>query len=239
MRYGDTEIGEQGGNIIPATWHQRSPYNYYCDVIYDANGDSIGKAVAGCGPIALSQVMSYFQYPSSVNGNAFDWSAITAYPAYFDYNYNGKATAFLIKKVGEAAHADYGESTSTTVNGLRDALSAFGYLHSGPSDFSYTDIRSSLSNSYPVVAMGVRDGGFGHAWIIDKYRRERYLVTYYYTYPPYDVYKRIYYSRPYYYHCNWGRGYGYNGWCIDACQRDSNHNYCNNKKILYNIRPNN
>lgn len=235
VRYGSSEIAENRGCVINAQWHQQYPYNYYCDAFYDDNGFFLGRGLAGCGPIASAQIMSYYKHPASVSGTTFDWDLITTSPSYTMLSPASLATANLIKKVGEAANATYGlEATSTNIYDVSFAFFLLGYTHTGPESFKLSKVTSSLSAGSPVLVRGENDQNTGHAWIIDSYKKYRTLATYYYTYPPYNVYKQIYYYDPAYYcHYNWGWGASYNGWYINAVD-----DYSNKKKIMYNFSPN-
>lgn len=79
----DTIDGEYDGDIIAGNWDfeyqemvygtcqvkwgQLSPYNDYCP---EYEGENMP---AGCGAVAVAQLMSIFRYPSEYNGYKFDW----------------------------------------------------------------------------------------------------------------------------------------------------------------------
>ena len=218
--------------LLQVKWHQLSPYNYYCPEITTNSWYLDGKAATGCGPIAVAQIMSYYQYPSIVLSTHFDWESIMTAPSYtyFDYSNASLATAYLIHKVGESSHAVYGEQTSTYL--IDDATTLFlcGYGYSGPESFSESKVRSSIASHYPVLMSG-RQNGNGHAWVIDGYRQNKMVSTYYYKTPPYNVFRVQTDMLGYYYHCNWGWTTP-NTWCISTFD-----GWNSDKQLVYNIRP--
>lgn len=229
-------------NLISVAWNQDWPYNYYCGD-NSTTGFYCGyRNAVGCGPVAAGQIMSYYRYPASYAGDTFTWSAIMSSPQYNEY-YNSSetlstganATALLLHRIGYTAHANYGNSTSTTISNIAEMFEDFGYRINGPRDFSSSLVVSSLEDLRPVYVRGSDSNGNGHAWVIDGYYRYRYHVTYYEKDPPYHVYIDSDVDSPtLYYHCNWGWGdnSSENGWYVDTF-----YGYNSNNRIIYNIRP--
>jgi len=56
---------------LTTTWNQNSPYNDDCP-LYIANGASQGPCAVGCVATAMSQIINYWQYPSSVSFSSSD-----------------------------------------------------------------------------------------------------------------------------------------------------------------------
>ena len=231
VKEGDREVGYTTGELLSVAWEQIYPYNYYCEENADVSVAYHGKAPAGCGPIAAAQIMSYYQYPYSAVGTTFNWSLIMTSPSYTSLTTASMETAHLIKTIGEAANATYGSSTGVTIDNIGSMFKKFGYSIIGPVNFDYSKIQSSLVTSHPVYARG-ETGVVGHAWVIDGYTSYQHKVAYYYTYPPYNVYKTSIKDDGAYFHCNWGYGLSENSWCINTFRT-----YNNNKKIIYNIQP--
>ena len=126
--------------LLTTAWHQDWPYNFYCD----------GTDAVGCGPTALAQIMAHHRYPASHQDSQFglviyDWNLMRS-EYRIDWGQSGTDITILIAKlmrqIGRAANADYGLETYTNAVGIRNALTAFGYTSSNPSDLSFTIMKS-------------------------------------------------------------------------------------------------
>ncbi len=231
------------GILIETEWKQNWPYNYYCGE--RNNSSSYGyRNPAGCGPIAASQVMSYYMYPSSYGECVFEWNKILASYRYNDVypniSDNAKAAAYFINKVGVAANALYSVDSSVTNSDISSLLRKMGYLFSGLSSYSITNVISSLDNSYPIIVSGLNSNSEGHMWVVDAYRRFLLKKIYYYESVPHNIYKVKTIQMSMYTHCNWGYGNDKNSntcWCLNVF--DSPYGAFNvDVKMFYNIRPN-
>ena len=197
---------ENIGPLLSTEWHQDPPYNYYCPVI----NDSI--AVAGCVPIAISQIMAYHKYPPVVNGYSIDWSVVESGAMEDSLHY----AARVVREVGREANADYGTKVTTATNSeAKQALRAFGYSVSSYETYSDVQAKLYLGLQRPILARGDNvDGGVGHMWVIDGYLKNKNVNYYYNMQPPYSLYKTIT-EYQHYVHCNWGWGSYYNCYCLE------------------------
>lgn len=238
----DIELQNPGGVLVDVKWNQYWPYNYYCDHNEDAKFYSGFRDAAGCGPVAAGQIMTYFRYPQSYRDLSFDWNLILSSP-YYDERYTSyewcadgaKATAMLLKEIGESADTNYGTSSGTAIEKIYDMFIDFGYLCEGPSSFSSEKVKSSLNMNEPVYMRGTNNGS-GHSWVIDSYKQWKAVITYYHSYEPYALAFTNTIMYDVFYHCNWGYGPNSNYenmWLLDVFE-----GYSNNKRIIYNIRPN-
>jgi hypothetical protein len=111
-------LGSYKTPLLSSTWAQGHPYNFYTPV------DQGGKSMAGCGPIAVSQIMNYWKYPIIGRGsNSYSWKG-NLLSADFNHEYywnlmlpsysgnenypNIDAVARLISDVGISVNANYG-----------------------------------------------------------------------------------------------------------------------------------
>ena len=199
-------------------------YNYY---VSESTNDC-SHCYAGCGPVALAQIMCYWHFPvwDPQMESQFDWcnmpeKLMTTSPNYLKQKY---ATAWLIRKSGKQMNADYcsnGDcSTSTTIDSVPNALSYFLYSSSNcKSKDDYLDeewkslIKLDLNRFMPVYYRGSSNNG-GHAFVCDGYNSD-------------DMF-----------HFNWG----WNGHCnglwltLDNLITD-NVNFTSNQKAVFNIKP--
>ncbi|MBM6993003.1 MAG: C10 family peptidase [Prevotella sp.] len=111
--------------ILRTQWGQGAPYNMYCPE------DGYAHALAGCGPVAMAQVICAMQYPSkSPRDNMFyNWQRmperLTAVSALVEQN----DVARLIADCGVTAFTNYGvQASSTSVYHIVNAMKKlFGY----------------------------------------------------------------------------------------------------------------
>jgi len=83
--------------------------------------------MAGCGPIAMAQIIRYWEEPSaSPSGGDYQWGMMTAYPS---TTREGMAIAKLVADCGVNAFTSYGkESSGTKTQNIVNALKKrFGY----------------------------------------------------------------------------------------------------------------
>ncbi len=146
---------EEKGPLIGTRWGQREPFN-----VDAPNG------YAGCVPIAVAQILYYYQYPSKYN-----WSNIYMYPvSNDDFNY-------FIKDVRSLCKVEYKEgATGSNIKKARSAFIDLGY-NATISDYVGVDIlRNEITNSRPVFLRG-DNGDTGHAWVCEGYQHQKYKAT--------------------------------------------------------------
>lgn len=163
--------------LVQTRWGQNSPFNLLCPK------DSVtGQyALAGCGPIAMAQIIRYYKQPSvSPSGDDYQWDLMTAQPSTLQ---EGLAIAKLVADCGVNAFTSYGEENSSTqtqnmVNALKKR---FGYnpyiaivrreLYPGEEGRKKWQklIFDELRAGRPVIARGQKgkDGKSGHLFLLD------------------------------------------------------------------------
>ncbi len=192
--------------LIQTRWNQTGhPYNILFSPTYYP---------AGCGSVAVAQVMAYYQYPANYKGTSYPWSKMRQYANgadfYNRYPSQGNMISKLLKEVGKDMHTSYSAKGSSTGYGEIPAfLSNLGYHSQEFSGFNDNVIICRMQRSQPVISCAQDAyGQGGHFWIIDGYKaNELYIETvsyddvtkkYGYTYT--TVYQNVFY------HCNWGWG---------------------------------
>ncbi|MDR0894767.1 MAG: C10 family peptidase [Prevotellaceae bacterium] len=220
---------QQVGPLLNTEWHQDTPFNNLC-----------GGNPAGCGPIAVAQVLQYYQYlPNfTLNGTySFDWSTIPVEP---DPLSDQDA---LVRFIGGLIGTNY----------------SLGYSHTEPDDMEaglellffddlYNTVNRSGHNSQtvknvlfggeePVIMLG-NDNNFSylidpldylgpsHYWVCDGARERIDRREYFTLWQPNEdgnfVAGRYSMDDPgslseeisLFFHMNWGWGGANNGWYI-------------------------
>ena len=178
--------------LIKTQWGQGYPFNLLCPKTDDGNGDNTYK-LAGCGPVAMAQVVNYHRYPAmSPDGQyEYDWSLMfrSLNP---DVQKEGiVAVAKLISDCGVSSFTEYGdERSSTSLSYIMGAMKRlFGYSNYMSiykrSDFSTPKrdslyrllIFSELKAGRPVLYRGTNKKGEGHLFIIDGCKKGKVHVN--------------------------------------------------------------
>jgi hypothetical protein len=192
--------------LLQTNWHQEYPFNTYCPPLSYGGGN----VPAGCTPIAMAQIMNFWQYPS-----AYDWSSTNTWPH--------TEAARLIHDIGTTtgpffmgSFTSYGDNAS----GTNDAYCPYVFNDFGYSSADRTTSISDqilwgrkngtvyagllvdevLNHHRPVVVGGNSDvdhpwwispiglvevpGGVGHSWVADGCDRTTRIYEYTTTYNP-------------------------------------------------------
>lgn len=96
---------------VKTHWTQNWPYNKYCYI-----PGTTSQSVVGCGPLAVGQIMYYYEYP-----NTFDWNGMKG-------SNGDDLIAQMLNQVGEKCNVDYKTNEATTsTDDLQKALKSYGY----------------------------------------------------------------------------------------------------------------
>lgn len=218
--YEHTDIYTKGP-LLSTIWYQSGGFNDALPYI-TCNGNPF-QVLAGCVPIAMAQVMKYYQYPSS-----YDWVNMPL-------GYGTNTTANFIKDIHNAITASYGSSQPIYNCGSTGVSSAYnmGTVLKTQFDYSSADwanynenvVKNNIEINRPVILSG-DNGTTGHMWVCDGYR----ISTFYFSDCTAVGYLHFY--------MNWGWQNGeYNGWYAYNNFNPGNINFNSNKKIIYNIIP--
>ncbi|MDE6006438.1 MAG: C10 family peptidase [Muribaculaceae bacterium] len=212
-------------NPLCATkWDQGAPYNNECPI----DRRTSRRCVTGCVATSMSQVVKYFNYPTTGQGSisyyptnvgktitmdfsqtTFDWDNMLNIYEKGGYTDNqALAVATLMKACGYAVEMNYGSDASGAQG--RDIAKAlktyFNYDGNCRAEnrfmYSMSDwssmVYNNLANIGPVIINGSDPGDAGHSFIVDGYDGNGYF------------------------HLNWGWGGMSDGYfTLDALNPDS------------------
>ena len=193
--------------ILKTRWNQNGFYNNYCP-----NG-----SLAGCVPVAVSQICTYIEKPDTITWSyndstlqsAMDWSTINLECESINgspYSANTrKQVEGLIKFWGETFNADYNNDGGVESDVVVSALRQHGINAGDLTEYNiYSPVFAIRDENAIVFMMGysikeitgnhVEYSG-GHAWVADGF-----------------VIHTLYPSTSFYIHCNWGWGGYCNGY---------------------------
>jgi hypothetical protein len=220
---------------LPVEWSQNSPYNYVINSELNNLGYPPGNYLAGCGPVAVAQLMAYHQYPPACTLPSlpqpipYNWGLITASRTLPDIPpFETQAavihTGLLLGEISVRQGVVYGETvTEVLPPGVINSLTQMGYAtetpvasmppyeisdYTGYQVYNFTKVRESIINQRPVLVGGLSIAG-GHIWVIDGVRH----MTYTEATPAGHIIGFTYD----WVHCNLGWGPGrVNGWYISG-----------------------
>lgn len=223
-----------------ASWRQGGSNTTFTP---NKNKCGCGRYPAGCGPLALSALMTYHQSPVTTmtfNGETIstdyaNWSSTTGPCSTTDLSFRGPA--MLARLCGSFTNTNYGVgwtcNTATYPWNIGDGLDSFGYTHDGKGDLDdrYNAMKSDLENGRPVIISGTTGGlalGNWHIWLVDGFMEinfgtivdnECYIV---------DLM-----------HMTWGWGTSSNGWfwMNEDDSVDSVDDYDTYMRVYTDIRP--
>ena len=163
--------------LLNTTWHQYPPFNKF----YECKPGTNANYYAGCGPIALAQILYYNRFPSSISNVSFDWSLIARHekgqinaPTVAD---NEVARFVYQIKEGTNTHPQDEDDSGnfkmdTDLLDIQTFLRNIGYSDATLVNYSLNAVVDMVANKQlPVFASGAytKSNGdkVGHAWVID------------------------------------------------------------------------
>ena len=209
------------GPLLKSSWDQMGGFNDSLPYI-TCNGNQF-QVYAGCVPIAMAQVMFFYNYPTN-----YTWSNMPL-------NYATSTTADFIEDIHDAIRNVYGPNQpfyNCTSTGVSSSLNMgqvfkteFSYTSADWANYDSDIVVANINWGRPVILSG-DNGSTGHMWVSDGYRKS-FLhssdcqMTYGYLHL----------------HMNWGWGGSYDGYYSFNNFNPGSTHYNNNRKMIYNIKP--
>ncbi len=207
-----------------------SNINFSC-VLYAPDECNCGHKPAGCAPVAMGQVMWYWQWPRRSCYGKYQWEHMPPFIDNSTSSWEASNISKLLRNIGDATQTEYCCKGSFTLWPSVTAAfcNVFGYatvkqhqLSNWHYGTSWIDlIKSEIDNNRPVVYYG--DPGllfWGHYFVVDGYK-------------DFDGQLRF--------HANWGHGGKYDAFCkLDGMKENMNgtmHYYDNNIYAFVGISP--
>jgi len=235
--------------LIATKWNQNYPFNALCN----------GCDYAGCGAIALAQIMKYHEHPALVtspDNHKYNWGnmpndsaghTLTPVTTYY-------STPALIRAVGDALGLDYYYcDVGATDTKVKNALSSFGYNYTF-ANHNYNTVKSELIAQRPVAMTGYTNNPIigspygGHIWVCDGISESNTQYQYFIEFFAGWGYDSFNYRPPSnpgntsviggyaYLSMKWGWGGKSDGWYLNT-QFPSGHVYQYERKNFYDIYP--
>ncbi len=163
------------GPLLATKWTQGSPYNDLEPLWKDGK-----RYYAGCVTIAIAQILTYFQQPSSINGVAMNWDLLSNCVYGHTMNANERAeVAKFVHQIGLNLdlERDYETGASGSSNAALFFLLKTPLQNVNTVSYNWNVIKPILDVNNPVYIQGFATyinedevlDTTGHAWVIDGY----------------------------------------------------------------------
>ncbi|WP_026727858.1 C10 family peptidase [Flavobacterium denitrificans] len=207
------------GPYLSSTWEQGNLYNYQLPYI-NCSGYST-QVIAGCVPVAMAQVMRYYQYPANYDWSAMPTNSASLTSANFILDIHN-----AIRNVypGQPVYSCGSTGVSASANMGTVLKTQFKYSSADWANYDYQVVKNNIIAGMPVILSGSNSSS-GHMWVCDGYKSVKY---------DFNDCTGVSYL---YFHMNWGWGGDGNDYFAFNNFNPGATNYNSNTKMIYNIKP--
>lgn len=168
----------QSGRLLETTWFGSEPLNSFCPL----------GANAGCGPVAVAQVMKYYELPTEMDffGMPLTWDNIPVDPFLDSLN----QLARLMRYTGNLVQATYspsgaGATTTTKITNGLNSLDNYSASNADHNNLTISAVRNNLIvDNKPVIMFGSDSSSPqdpGHFWVCEGAKETIYNQIMFYT----------------------------------------------------------
>lgn len=151
------------GPFLKTNWWQYDGFN---DALGYISCDGTYKHVyAGCVPIAMAQIMKYYQYPYYYNWSAMPLNSATSTTASFILDIHNAINSVF---PGQPTYNCDGTGVVPDISSV--LRNKFYYASAQRANYDYQIVKAELDAGRPVILEGFNKNTFsGHMWICDGY----------------------------------------------------------------------
>lgn len=213
-----------------AYWHQDTPFNdFYPEVRKYKFLGAKKRASAGCFPLALAKIVSYFEHPYSLcyGGINVNWAELKRYLYPDKMSIVAKrSAASLLRAIDFRCDSwHFYEGTFTFPKDARKFFRSCGYSNVAEHSYSRDLSKQMLVNGKPfcIYAMPDYDITKSHCWNIDGYKVKEQKITYNKYVNNNLVESSVSYKNEKMVHCDFGWGSYCSGYYVSGIfdQRDN------------------
>ncbi len=204
--YSDKYFYEKTGPYIESKWGQDFPFNTACPIIDYQN------CLAGCGPVAVGQLMRYFQHPSK-----YAWGSM---PLTFTPTFGLGVVPEFLYEIGMEMGTEYGlTASSTRLDNEKSFLEKY-YNLSDTKNISNSKLPNYIDGRLALISASWDNGKYEHAWLTGGHSsHQRYTSNKIYTFILPDemqscgnMEQETWYPKSEVYYMNWGCAGQYDGY---------------------------
>lgn len=162
-------------------WYQGDPFNY----LYPERRKWIivghkEKAPAGCFPLAIAKILTYFKYPQTYihNGHTIDWEELNN-PTYIIPR-DTISISHLLYKISEGCGSWYfQQGTFTLPSKATSYMRAIGLKNSHSYIYKFNKVVDMIDNGCPLIIYSIPNVriDLSHSWNIDGYKIKERTIT--------------------------------------------------------------
>ena len=167
IRYISYDVINSEALMVKSKWGQRNGYNAVYPSFTSVKNETISPAC--CVPVAIGQIMRYYEWPQS-----YDWSAMP-------FEYATSTTSEFLFSLAQTGKANFGPNETTMTNSnANNTFKAFGYNTSGVKNLeNLIDLQGVVTSGKPVFITGSRYDSesqlyIGHAFVAGGFRSTFY-----------------------------------------------------------------
>ena len=179
--------------LILTRWGQHHPFNLLCPKTESTKGEATNM-LAGCGPVAMAQMVNYHRYPSTSPDGTYEYEWDLMFPTLTAVLRKEEivAVAKLISDCGVSSLTEYGaEASGTSLSRMMGALKRLFHYSNDMSIYERSQfatperdslfrqlIFSELKAGRPVFYRGYNEKEKdGHLFIIDGCKKQKVHVN--------------------------------------------------------------
>lgn len=220
------ELSGYKGTQVACNWGQGDPYNRMMPM-----RSASERAYAGCGAVAVAQILYHYGYPSSIDGYALDWNTIRKHKGGGISHAAAHSTiARLFERLNSQNYLQAtveADGTGASEDRMEPTFTRLGYRCNAKTEYSASAMLSTiLSEGRPVIVSGYAnrtpkyilgkvsgyDYSNGHYWICDRVMTYKQKIETY----NWSILLRTDYEYLHYVHCNWGWNGSHNGYFLST-----------------------
>ncbi len=204
--YSEKDFYEETGPYIESKWGQDFPFNTACPIIDYQN------SLAGCGPVAVGQLMRYLQHPSK-----YAWGSM---PLTFTPTFGLGVVPEFLYEIGTEMGTEYGLTASSTL--VNDEISFLQKYYSFETarKIDNSKLPNFINGQLAFISASWDNGKYEHAWLSGgHWSHQRYTSNKIYTFILPDemqscgnMEQETWYPKTKVYYMNWGYAGQYDGY---------------------------
>lgn len=169
-----------------SNWHQGTPFNDFfpkrLHVSIFPPSVHYGKAPAGCFPLALAKILTYFQYPDrfEYNGRVVNWENLNR--SEYGFLSDDTSAPSLLRGISHGCDSWYFyEGTFTFPHKVSSYMRSIGLSNAHNKGYDFDIVVNMIDNGKPIIISSVPGINItnSHSWNIDGYKIKERTVTYF------------------------------------------------------------
>lgn len=164
--------------MLYVSWNQDAPYNRKLEQICTYDWFYEGRPPVGCTAVAIASVISHFQPPMMASGLTVNWPLIKQSRSVYTSASTERIRQIstYMKWVADNIGSEYDcEDTSAPMDPAVAFMANYNIYSNSKSGMDVSKILNSIEYNQRIVLISAfREGGKGHAWVLDGFIRTNF-----------------------------------------------------------------